>query len=151
MDMEGQPQTPKLLDQVRNVLRLHHYSIHTERSYIDWIKRYVHFHQMRCREDLADGEKKIEAFLTDLAVQGKVAASTQNQAMNALVFLYKKVLAKPLDGKVSVNDNVMYAGWVQGFFICSVRTHPAARGHFDQSLWTESARRKGWLLGAGCS
>src|ERR1039458_9176666 len=89
MDMEGQEQTPKLLDQVRNVLRLHHYSIHTERSYIDWIKRYVHFHQMRCWEDLADGEKKIEAFLTDLAVQGKVAASTQNQAMNALVFLYR--------------------------------------------------------------
>jgi integron integrase len=100
MDMEGQEQTPKLLDQVRNVLRLHHYSIHTERSYIDWIKRYVHFHQMRCREDLAEGEKKIEAFLTDLAVQGKVAASTQNQAMNALVFLYKKVLAKPLDERI---------------------------------------------------
>jgi hypothetical protein len=84
MDMEGQPQTPKLLDQVRNVLRLHHYSIHTERSYIDWIKRYVHFHRMRCREDLADGEKKIEAFLTDLAVQGKVAASTQNQAFGVV-------------------------------------------------------------------
>jgi site-specific recombinase XerD len=97
MDMESQQKTPKLLDQVRNVLRLHHYSIHTERSYVDWIKRYIHFHQMRCREDLADGERKIEAFLTDLAVRGKVAASTQNQAMNALVFLYKKVLAKPLD------------------------------------------------------
>src|ERR1039457_3098377 len=100
IDMEGQPETPKLLDQVRNVLRLHHYSIHTERSYIDWIKRYIHFHQMRCREDLADGERKIEAFLTDLAVRAKVAASTQNQAMNALVFLYKRVLAKPLDGVI---------------------------------------------------
>jgi hypothetical protein len=84
MHMEGQPQTPKLLDHVRNVLRLHHYSIHTERSYLDWIKRYVHFHRMRCREDLADGEKKIEAFLTDLAVQGKVAASTQNQAFGVV-------------------------------------------------------------------
>ena len=69
MDMEGQAEAPKLLEQVRNVLRLHHYSIHTERSYIDWIKRYVHFHHMRCREDLADGEKKIEAFLTDLAAR----------------------------------------------------------------------------------
>jgi integron integrase len=77
-------------------MRLHHYSIHTERSYIDWIKRYVRFHKMSCREDLADGERKIEAFLTDLAVRGKVAASTQNQAMNALVFLYRKVLDKPL-------------------------------------------------------
>src|ERR1035437_7340052 len=95
--MEGQQETPKLLDQVRNVLRLHHYSIHTERSYTDWIKRSVQFHQMGCREDLADGERKIEAFLTDLAVRGKVAASTQNQAMNALVFLYRKVLEKPLD------------------------------------------------------
>src|ERR1035437_461276 len=64
--MEGQEQAPRLLVQVRNVLRLHHYSIHTERSYVDWIKRYVHFHHMRCREDLADGERKIEAFLTDL-------------------------------------------------------------------------------------
>jgi hypothetical protein len=52
---------------------------------------------MRCREDLADGERKIEAFLTDLAVRGEVAASTQNQAMNALVFLYRKVLEQPLD------------------------------------------------------
>ena len=94
--MEGQEQPPKLLDQVRHVLRLHHYSIHTERSYIDWIKRYVRFHKMSRREDLADGERKIEAFLTDLAVRGKVAASTQNQAMNALVFLYRKVLDKPL-------------------------------------------------------
>jgi hypothetical protein len=55
--MESQAQAPKLLDQVRNVLRLHHYSIHTERSYIDWIKRYVHFHQMKSRADLADGER----------------------------------------------------------------------------------------------
>src|SRR5208282_1335561 len=101
MDMEGQPETPKLLVQVRNVLRLHHYSIHTERSYVDWIKRYIHFHQMRCREDLGDGERKIEAFLTDLAVRGKVAASTQNQAMNALVFLYKKVLARTVSGTAS--------------------------------------------------
>ena len=95
--MESQAKPPKLLNQVRDVLRLHHYSIHTERTYSDWIKRYIKFHQMRCREDLADGERKIEAFLTDLAVRGKVAASTQNQAMNALVFLYRKALDKPLD------------------------------------------------------
>src|SRR5664279_2342281 len=98
--MEGQAGTPRLLEQVRKVLRLHHYSIHTERSYIDWIKRYVHFHKMRCREDLGEGERKIESFLTDLAVRGEVAASTQNQAMNALVFLYRKVLEKPLDEKI---------------------------------------------------
>jgi integrase len=90
--MEGQQESPKLLDEVRKVLRLRHYSIHTERSYVDWIKRYVHFHHMRCRADLADGEKKIEAFLTDLAVRGRVAASTQNQAFNALLFVYREVL-----------------------------------------------------------
>jgi len=66
--------------------------LHTERSYLDWIRRYVLFHRMRSRDDLLDGEKKIEGFLTSLAVEGNVAASTQNQAMNALVFLYRKVL-----------------------------------------------------------
>ena len=89
---------PKLLEQVRQVLRLHHYSIHTERSYIDWVIRFVRFHRMRSREDLHPAEPKIEAFLTDLAVRGTVARSTQNQAMNALVFLYKRVLGRPLDG-----------------------------------------------------
>ena len=70
---------PRLLKQVRNVMRLHHYSIHKERAYGGWIKRYLQFHQMKCREDLASGEAKIEAFLTDLAVRGKVAPATQNQ------------------------------------------------------------------------
>ncbi len=85
-------QQPKLLDEVRNVLRLHHYSIHTERSYVDWIVRFVRFHDMHSRKDLFPAEPKIEAFLTDLAVHGDVAPATQNQAMNALVFLYKRVL-----------------------------------------------------------
>jgi hypothetical protein len=91
----------RLLDEVRDLMRLHHYSIHTERSYCDWIKRYVHFHAMSTREDLHEGEAKIEAFLTHLAVQGKVAPSTQNQAMNALVFLYKRVLRQPLDQEIN--------------------------------------------------
>ncbi len=99
--MESQGQTPRLLEQVHSAMRLHHYSLHTERSYVDWIKRYVHFHQMKSREDLADAERKIEAYLTDLAVQGKVSASTQNQAMNALVFLYKRVLQMPLSGAIN--------------------------------------------------
>ena len=95
--MDSQGKTPRLLDQVRQVMRLHHYSLHTERAYVDWIKRYVRFHQMQRREDLVGGEAKIEAFLTDLAVNGHVASATQNQAMNALVFLYKRVLEVPLD------------------------------------------------------
>jgi site-specific recombinase XerD len=98
--MKSQEQTPRLLDQVRNTMRLGHYSIHTERSYIDWIKRYIRFHHMRSRKDLASGESKIEAFLTELAVNGKVAPSTQNQALNALVFLYRHVLQVPLEEKI---------------------------------------------------
>ena len=92
--------TPRLLDQVREVMRRHHYSLHTERAYADWIKRYIRFHRMQRREDLAGGEGKIEAFLTDLAVNGRVAPATQNQAMNALVFLYKKVLEVPLAERI---------------------------------------------------
>ena len=91
----------KLLDEIRDVMRLHHYSIHTERTYRDWIKRYIGYHEMRGRQDLIDGEAKIEAFLTHLAVDKAVSPSTQNQAMNALVFLYKQVLKKPLDGKIN--------------------------------------------------
>jgi len=94
-------QQPKLLDDVRKVLRLHHYSIHTERSYVEWIVRFVRFHDMRSREDLFPAEPKIEAFLTDLAVHGNVAAATQNQAMNALVFLYKRVLNQALPGRIN--------------------------------------------------
>jgi len=81
---------------MRQVLRLHHYSIHTERSYVDWVVRYIRFHRMQSRADLYPAEPKIEAFLTHLAVEGRVAPATQNQAMNALVFLYKKVLEVPL-------------------------------------------------------
>ena len=66
----GQPQKPeKLMDQVRKVLRLHHYAIRTERAYCDWIRRYVKFHGMKSRGDLQDGKAKVELFLTDLAVR----------------------------------------------------------------------------------
>ena len=84
----------KIIDEVRDVMRIKHYSIHTERTYIDWITRYIKFHNMQSRENLKEGEQKIEEFLTRLAVKGNVAPSTQNQAMNALVFLYKQVLGE---------------------------------------------------------
>jgi site-specific recombinase XerD len=92
---------PKILDEVRQYLRLHHYSIHTERSYVDWIIRFIRFHRMRSREDLLPGEPKIEAFLTHLAVEGNVATATQNQAMNALVFLYKRVLRQAMEAPIN--------------------------------------------------
>ncbi len=91
----------KLLDEVRSLMRRRHYSIHTEKSYCSWIRRYVIFHKMRNRADLNGGERKIEAFLTHLAVNGQVAPSTQNQAMNALVFLYKQVLKESLDEAIN--------------------------------------------------
>ena len=92
---------PKILDEVRRYLRLHHYSIHTERSYVDWIVRFIRFHRMRSREELLPGEPKIEAFLTHLAVEGNVATATQNQAMNALVFLYKRVLRQAMEAPIN--------------------------------------------------
>lgn len=82
-------------------MRVKHYSIHTEKTYCDWIKRYITFHGMCSREDLNNGEKKIEKFLTWLAVEKTVAPSTQNQAMNALVFLYKVVLKTPLTNEIN--------------------------------------------------
>ncbi len=86
---------PRLLDQVRNTIRRKHYSIRTEHAYLGWIKRFILFHQKR--HPMAMGKPKIEAFLTHLAVQGNVASSTQNQALNALLFLYKEVLQKEVD------------------------------------------------------
>jgi len=81
---------PKLLDQVRDVIRRKHFSIRTEQTYVDWIKRYIFFHGKRHPNEMAEAE--ITAFLTHLARAGKVAASTQNQALSALLFLYREVL-----------------------------------------------------------
>ena len=85
---------PKLLDQVRDRLRVKHYSIRTEQVYVDWIKRFIRFHDKRHPKDM--GAQEIEAFLTHLAVKGKVSASTQNQAKSALLFLYREVLEQKL-------------------------------------------------------
>jgi integron integrase len=81
---------PKLLDQVRARIRVKHYSIRTEDQYVQWIKRFIYFHGKRHPREL--GATEVEAFLSDLAVNGRVAASTQNQALSALLFLYREVL-----------------------------------------------------------
>ena len=85
---------PKLLDQVRSAIRTKHYSIRAEEAYVTWIKRYILFHKKR--HPLKMGEKEIGEFLTHLAVKENVSASTQNQALCAIVFLYKYVLKKEL-------------------------------------------------------
>jgi site-specific recombinase XerD len=90
------------MDQVREVLRVKHYAIRTEQAYCDWIRRYVRFHGMRSREELFPGADKVEVFLSDLAVNGHVAASTQNQAFNALLFLYDQVLHQPFENVQAV-------------------------------------------------
>lgn len=90
------PTTPKtkLLDQVRSAVRMRHYSLGTEKSYIQWIKRFIYFHGKRHPAEM--GEPEITAFLSDLAAQKNVAASTQNQALCAIVFLYKHVLKREI-------------------------------------------------------
>lgn len=84
------PSPPKLLDRLRRALRLRHYSTRTESCYVEWTERFIRFHRLRHPRDM--GAAEIEAFLSDLAVNGRVSASTQNQAFNALLFVYREVL-----------------------------------------------------------
>lgn len=90
-------QRPKrrLLDQVRDAIRLKHYAYSTEKTYVYWSKRFILYHNKRHPKEM--GEKEISEFLTYLAVEENVAASTQNQALSALLFLYREVLRKDLD------------------------------------------------------
>src|ERR1043165_4099030 len=88
------PKAVKLLDQVRQVLRVKHYSPRTENCYVQWIRRYILFHGKKHPREM--GAREVEAFLTELAVVRRVSASTQNQALNALVFLYAQVLERDL-------------------------------------------------------
>ncbi len=96
--MENRPKK-KLLDLVREAIERKHYSKRTEEAYIHWIKRYIFFHNKR--HPLEMGNQEIEAFLTHLAVKKQVSASTQNQAFSALLFLYREVLNKPLEGPIN--------------------------------------------------
>lgn len=89
------PNPPKLLDQVRSLIRTMHYSIRTEQAYVDWARRFILFHGKRHPAEM--GKHELEAFLTHLAVERHVAASTQAQAKAALLFLYQKVLRLEVD------------------------------------------------------
>ena len=91
-------QPPKLLDQVRHVLRTKHYARSTEEAYLYWIKRFIFFHNKRHPQQMNTPE--IEAFLTHLAVTDNVSASTQNQALAALLFLYQHVLHQELNRSI---------------------------------------------------
>lgn len=86
-----------LLEQVRDTIRIKHYSIRTEKAYIDWIKRFISFHK---RHPKHMGAREIENFLSHLATELNVASSTQNQAFNAILFLYRNVL------KIELNEHI---------------------------------------------
>jgi len=89
------PPKPRLLDQVRQAIRTRHYSHHTEEAYVGWIRRFVFFHNKRHPREM--GEVEIGQFLSSLATKAKVSSSTQNQAFNALIFLYREILGKKID------------------------------------------------------
>lgn len=91
--MESRPK--KLLDQVREAIRVKHYSYRTEESYVHWIRRYILFHNKQHPKDM--GSAEVTAFLSHLAVEEHVAASTQNQAFSALLFMYRNVLQQDLN------------------------------------------------------
>jgi len=88
-------QSKKLLDRVGDAIRLKHYSYRTEQTYKEWIKRYILFHNKRHPDDM--GAPEIQVFLSYLATEKNISASTQNQALSAILFLYRHVLQKPID------------------------------------------------------
>jgi integron integrase len=86
--------TPKLLDQVRSVVRVRHFSLSTERAYVGWVRRFILFHHKRHPKDM--GEDEIRQFISHLAVDARISASTQTVALSALLFLYREVLKQEL-------------------------------------------------------
>jgi site-specific recombinase XerD len=89
---------------VRDAIRFKHYAYRTEETYVQWIRRYIIFHNKRHPKEI--GKAEIEAFLTHLAVEGQVSASTQNQALSALLFLYREVLNLDIAGIDAVRANL---------------------------------------------
>lgn len=148
------PKSARLMDQVREVLRFHHYAYNTEKSYISWILKYIRFHNKKHPKDM--GKQEIEAFLSHLAINRNVSASTQNQAFNALLFLYREVLNLDMELDIRAarartspapaccpespagrSYNQRFTGRSQADGTAYVRLRPAlARGH-----QVESARR----------
>ncbi len=92
--LHSQPHSPKLLEQMRVAIRTRHYSIRTEDTYVSWVRRFIVFHNKRHPQDM--GAHEVEQFLSHLAVDGHVAASTQNQALSAILFLYQHVLERDI-------------------------------------------------------
>ena len=120
--MEAVPPV-SLLHRVRDRIRVKHYSIRTEQAYCDWIRRFIVFHGKRHPSEL--GAEEVEAFLTSLAVHGRVAASTQNQAKSALLFLYRDVLGTELPWLDGIQKGKAPSG-CRSRLIASIRTRRAS-------------------------
>ena len=123
-------QPPKLLDQVRERIRVKHYSLRTEEAYLHWIRRFIGFHGRKHPKDMAGPE--VEAFLSNLASEGGVAASTQNQALSALLFLYRAVLGIELPWL----DGIVHAKRPQRLPVVLTETEVrAVLAHLDGTRW----------------
>ena len=92
------PKPGRLMDLVREVMRFHHYSFSTEKSYVQWILRYIRFNDSRHPKEMDKHE--IERFLSYLVMNRNVSASTQNQASNAILFIYRKILKSPIEAEI---------------------------------------------------
>lgn len=126
----SQSQPPKLLEQVIAKMRVKHYSLRTEQSYVDWIKRYIWHHGKRHPKDM--GAAEVGAFLTHLAVERNVSASTQNQAKSALLYLYREVLEIELPWL----DNVIQAKVPKRMPVVLTQGEvQALLNHLDGSVW----------------
>ena len=126
----SQPQPPKLLNQVSAKMRVKHYSLRTEKTYTDWIKRYIYHFDKRHPKEM--GAVEVEAFLTHLAVDRNVSASTQNQAKSALLYLYKEVLGVELPWL----DNVTQAKVPQRLPVVLTQAEvQAVLSRMDGTMW----------------
>ena len=130
MNNTTNPNPPKLLEQVSAKMRVKHYSLRTEKSYVDWIKRYIWHFDKRHPKDM--GAAEVEAFLTHLAVDRNVSASTQNQAKSALLYLYKEVLGVELPWL----DNVTQAKVPQRMPVVLTQAEvQAVLSRMDGTMW----------------
>ena len=104
MTDSSEGKSPKLLDRLRQAIRTRHYSPSTEKAYVSWVKRFIFFHTKRHPKEM--GEQEVTAFLNHLATKANVSASTQNQALSAILFLYKYVLKDELDWLEHFDDHL---------------------------------------------